>query len=149
MTKDTSEQINSLTVDRNKKAESIDKLNYEKMQLDDRLLNLGGEKRLVEEELAATKIRNQQQVTELNHDLNKMDLQKNNYYQRCEDLDRALQAREKECSDLKFDLKYANDQFARKEEEMQCRITSLDIEVVRCRENIGELERHLCLNKTN
>lgn len=132
-----------------RKAENIDKLNVEKMDLDGKLLHLAAEKRGVEENLNATTIRFQQEVSQLQHDLQRTDLEKDNWFKRSEDLDRCLQAREKENKDLRFDLDYQRTSFSKKEDEMTSHITGIELEMTRARENITELERTLNLTKTN
>jgi len=119
------------------------------MDLDGRLLHLQAEKRGVEENLNATTIRFQQEVSTLNHDLQRTDLEKDNWFKRSEDLDRCLQTREKENKDLRFDLEYQRTTFSKKEEELQSHLTGVELEYTRARENISELERTLSLTKTN
>jgi len=96
-------QIANLMNDVGRKAEAIDKLNIDKMELDSRLVHLNAEKRSVEENLNNTTIKFQQEVSQLNHELQRTDLERENWFKRSEDLDRCLQAREKENKDLKFD----------------------------------------------
>ena len=119
------------------------------MDLDNKLLHLAAEKRMVEEEMNQAKIRAQQQLTDVNHELNRTDIEKNNWFRRAEDLDKCLQSREQEIKDIKFDLDYAKTTSTKKEDDLQNKVTNLELENTRCRESINELERTLSLSKTN
>jgi len=77
------------------------------MDLDNKLLHLGAEKRIVEEEMNNAKIKAQQQIADINHELNRTEMEKTNWFRRAEDLDKCLQAREQEVKDIKFDLDYS------------------------------------------
>lgn len=119
------------------------------MELDNKLIHLAGEKRMVEEEMNQAKIRAQQQLTDVNHELNRTDIEKNNWFRRAEDLDKCLQAREQEIKDVKFDLEYTKSTANKKEDDLHTKVTNLELENTRCRESINELERTLALSKTN
>lgn len=142
-------QITNLMNDVGKKAENIDRLNVEKMELDSRLVHLNADKRGVEENLNATTIKYQQEVSQLNHELQRTDLERDNWFKRSEDLDRCLQAREKEVKDLKFDMEYQRSAAQKKEEELSNNLTQVELDFTRAKENISELERTLNLTKTN
>jgi len=142
-------QIANLMNDVGRKAENIDKLNIDKMELDSRLVHMNAEKRGVEETLNNTTIKFQQEVSQLNHELQRTDLERENWFKRSEDLDRCLQAREKENKDIKFDMDYHKNAAQKKEEELSAHLTQLELEFTRAKENINELERTLNLTKTN
>lgn len=121
-------QIANLMNDVGRKAEAIDKLNIDKMELDSRLVHLNAEKRSVEENLNNTTIKFQQEVSQLNHELQRTDLERENWFKRSEDLDRCLQAREKENKDLKFDSDQSKQVAQKKEEELSSNLTQLELE---------------------